>query len=88
MTGKPVPLGAIFHFSSRRRREIKVDESLRKAVLAATHAVREMLANRRLPPPVNDARCRQCSLINPCQPKAITAKARYSTLLAELLSVS
>jgi CRISPR-associated exonuclease Cas4 len=33
-----------------------------------------MLANRHLPPPVNDSRCRACSLIDICQPHALTAR--------------
>lgn len=85
MTGKTVPTGALFHYSSRRRREVNIDERLREAVSEAAHAVREMLARGQLPPPVNDERCRQCSLIDLCQPQAMTARARYHALLAELL---
>ena len=64
MTGQPVPLGAIFHFSSRRRREVTIDGGLRTAVEHAVKAVRELLASSALPAPVNDARCRHCSLID------------------------
>jgi CRISPR-associated exonuclease Cas4 len=84
MTGKPVPLGAIFHFSSRRRREVAIDAALRRAVEDATCAVRDLLAAATLPPPVNDARCRHCSLIEWCQPKALTSRERYRDLLADL----
>ncbi|MEO6967347.1 MAG: CRISPR-associated protein Cas4 [Rhodanobacteraceae bacterium] len=84
MTGKPVPLGAIYHFSSRRRREVAIDAGLRAAVGQATDAVRGLLAAKELPPPVNDARCRHCSLIELCQPKALTAQKRYHALLGEL----
>lgn len=86
MTGKPVPFGAIFHFSSRRRREVAITASLRAEVAAATQAVRSMLQDARLPPPANDARCKHCSLIDLCQPAAIGEKARYRTLLSELYS--
>lgn len=84
MTGKPVPAGAIFHFSSHRRREVKVTATLRGQVEQATEAVRAMLAAGVLPPPVNDARCRHCSLIDLCQPKALVARDRYHALLDEL----
>lgn len=84
MTGKPVPLGAIFHFSSRRRREVAIGAGLRSDVETATQAVRTVLAEARLPPPVNDARCRQCSLIELCQPGAVAAKQRYRSLLSDL----
>lgn len=84
MTGKPVALGAIYHFRSRRRREVSIDVGLRKAVERAIAGVRGLLASGILPPPVNDARCRHCSLIEICQPAALTAHQRYHALLEEL----
>ena len=84
MTGKPVAVGAIFHFSSRRRREVAIDDALRDAVESATHAVRDLLLSSTLPAPVNDARCRNCSLIELCQPKVIAARSRYHALLGQL----
>jgi CRISPR-associated exonuclease Cas4 len=69
MLGRQVPMGAIFHASSRRRREVAIDGELRGATMAAIAAVRDLLASDRLPSPVNDARCRQCSLIGICQPE-------------------
>lgn len=84
MTARPVPRGAIYHFSSRRRREVAIDAPLREAVREATLAVRALLARGILPPPLNDARCRQCSLIELCQPQAVAARGRYHELLAAL----
>ena len=57
MTGKPVPKGAIYHFSSRRRREVTINESLRNSVVEAVAAIREIIRAGKLPPPVNDKRC-------------------------------
>ncbi len=88
MTGKPVLRGAIFHFSSRRRREVDIDAGLRAAVAQAASAVRALLASTSLPPPVNDARCRHCSLIELCQPKALAAHERYHRLLADLYTTA
>ena len=88
MTGKPVPTGAIFHFSSRRRREVSIDAGWRVAVAHATSAVRTLLASTTLPPPVNDARCRHCSLIELCQPKVLAAHERYHRLLADLYTTA
>lgn len=84
MTGKPVAAGAIYHVSSRRRREVVVSPALRAQVECAAAAVRAMLDAGSLPPPVNDARCRHCSLIELCQPAALSARDRYRALLAEL----
>lgn len=83
MTGRPVPRGAIFHHSSRRRREVIVDADLREAVETASVQVRKMLASGSLPPPVNDGRCRACSLIDLCQPK-LAERERYGSLLTQL----
>ncbi|MGQ0701260.1 MAG: CRISPR-associated protein Cas4 [Panacagrimonas sp.] len=87
MTGRPVLFGALFQFSSRRRREVRIDDSLRQRVADTTVLVREQIASGRLPPPlpVNDARCRACSLIELCQPAALGARERYRSLLTALL---
>lgn len=84
MTGRRVERGAIYHFKSRRRREVIVDAELRATVERAVIAVRELLASGVLPAPVNDARCRNCSLFDLCQPRAIGARERYHALLQEL----
>ncbi len=87
MTGKPVPRGAIYHASSRRRREVEVTPALRVKVEEAVAAIRAVLASGRLPPPVNDARCRECSLKDICQPEALADKARQAAVRAGLFSV-
>lgn len=84
MTGKAVPLGAIYHFSSRHRREVEITQSLRTDVEHATQQVRALLAAGKLPPPVNDARCRHCSLKEICQPQAMAARNKYKHLLEDL----
>jgi CRISPR-associated exonuclease Cas4 len=87
MTGRPVPLGAIYHFSSRRRREVVIDSGLRGKAEEAAIEVKRMLAARILPPPVNDARCRHCSLVELCQPKVLAEQARYHAQLGALLDL-
>lgn len=84
MTGHVVPSGALYYHSSRRRREVPINDAIRKEVESAVAAVRTMLASPRLPPPVNDARCRQCSLIDLCQPAALGDAPRYARLAARL----
>jgi len=84
MTGKSVRAGALFYYSSRRRREVAIDKPLRAEVASAVLAVRRMLAAPVLPAPVNDARCGQCSLIELCQPAALGNRARYQRLIATL----
>ncbi len=87
MTGAPIPCGAIYHHSSRRRREVVFDESLRHCVEAAVLAIRKMLAERALPPPVNDKRCEHCSLNESCLPSVIGEQDRAKRLVRDLFVV-
>lgn len=87
MTGRPVPTGAIFHHSSRRRREVVITPALRAEVERLVPLMRDMLARGILPPPVNDARCRHCSLQDACQPQAVAATDRLRRLSAALYAV-
>lgn len=73
MLGRPVPQGAIYHASSRRRREVTITSELRAQVEITANAIRAMLASGVLPNPVNDERCRECSLKDICQPEALAA---------------
>jgi CRISPR-associated exonuclease Cas4 len=84
MTGKSVPRGAIFYHSSRRRREVEFTEALRAEVEMATGKIREMLKAKTLPPPVNDSRCRRCSLKESCMPAVVGERDRASALLRDL----
>ena len=86
MLGVTVPLGAIYHASSRRRREVAITPELRGTVDATVNAIRQMIAQGVLPPPVNDERCRACSLIDACQPAALADTARLKRMHNELFT--
>lgn len=79
MTGHPVPEGAIFYASSKRRQPVPITAELRRQVEAATLAVRDLLGSQRLPPPLQGAvaqqRCKGCSLHDRCQPEAAESTA-------------
>ena len=85
MLGCAVPTGAIFHVSSRRRREVSITPALRQMVIETAEAIRAMLAANNLPPPVNDARCEECSMHEICQPAALADATRLKRLHDELL---
>lgn len=68
MFGRSVPVGAIFHHASRRRREVYFNDALRGLVVEVIEGVRSLLTDQRLPAPVADARCPDCSLIDACMP--------------------
>lgn len=71
MFGAPVPSGMVFSGRDRRRHDVLVDDLLRERVVDIVANVRELLENsEHLPPPVNDKRCRRCSLQPGCLPDA------------------
>jgi CRISPR-associated exonuclease Cas4 len=84
MLGHAVPKGAIFHASSHRRREVVITPELRQLVIDTAQAIRAMLGAGRLPPPVNDSRCRDCSLKDICQPEAMAERERQRSQRASL----
>jgi len=77
MTGKVVNEGAIFYASSKRRRVVPITPELREQVTQTAQAIREMLGNTCLPPPLvaeqAARRCKACSLLERCQPQAVSA---------------
>lgn len=88
MTGQAVPRGAIFHHKSRRRREVIFTPALRRQVEEAVTAIRSLLAEKKLPPPVNDRRCEKCSLKEACMPQVTESRNREKRLLANLFEVA
>lgn len=66
-----VPRGAIYYHSSRRRREAIFETGLRSLTEETILAVRGLLIEQRVPPPVADARCKNCSLYDACMPFAL-----------------
>lgn len=80
MFGNPVLKGAIYHHTSRRRREVAITPELCQKVMDTVAAIRAMLASGKLPPPVNDHRCKECSLNEICQPQAIISCSVSSNL--------
>lgn len=87
MTGQPVLRGAIYHHSSRKRREVEFTPVLRSRVVEVTQAIRTMLASKQLPPPVNDHRCTHCSLQESCMPSVIDEGRRASAVVRDLFTI-
>lgn len=87
MTGQPVPRGAIYHHSSRKRREVECTPGLRAQVVQSIQAIRRMLASKQLPPPVNDHRCTHCSLQESCMPSVIDEGRRASAVVRDLFTI-
>lgn len=61
--------GFIYHASSKKRREVILDENLRAETINTIEIVRELLAKETIPPAEYKPRCEGCSLYNICLPK-------------------
>ncbi len=71
MFERDVPTGALYYRKSRRRHEVAFSSALRTETREIVGKVRALLRARRLPPPVADARCPRCSLIETCMPYVV-----------------
>ena len=51
-----------------------------RPLVAVSHkaAIRALLASGKLPPPVHDKRCKECSLQDLCQPEAMAATSKWA----------
>jgi CRISPR-associated exonuclease Cas4 len=86
MLGTTVPKGAVFHIRSRHRREVTFDSPLRQRTIAAALRLHELVASRKTPPAEWKARCRGCSLLQTCMPRAfrsVDVAGRYLSELAQ-----
>jgi CRISPR-associated exonuclease Cas4 len=88
MFGKPVPEGALYYASSRRRRIVAINAELRAKTESTVAAVRQLLQSGEMPPPLNDDHCPACSLRHLCQPEALAltpknAAVRHSLFEAD-----
>lgn len=86
MTGLPVPEGAVYHASSKKRRVVAIDAMLRQHVLVCLAGVRSVMQNQKLPPPATDNRCRNCSLVAVCEPSVFADYKRLQSLRAKLFT--
>ncbi|MDD2663803.1 MAG: CRISPR-associated protein Cas4 [Dechloromonas sp.] len=87
MFGRPVPEGALYYASSRRRRIVAVDADLRAKTESTAAAVRQLLQSGEMPPPLNDDHCRACSLRDLCQPEALAPTPEHAALRHSLFEV-
>ncbi len=75
MFNTEVPRGAIFHASSKRRREIVFEQSLRALTLETINRVRQMIVRREVPLARLKPQCDGCSLHELCMPELSRADA-------------
>lgn len=79
MLDRSVTKGAIFYHKSRRRKEIEFTPKLRSLTIKIIQDTRSLLNQTKLPPPVKDKRCEDCSLFQTCMPDAIGDFTKFAT---------
>jgi len=66
---------SLFYRRIRRREDVVIDQELRDRTRNAINDLHALFKNRTTPAPVNDKRCRACSLKNICMPKRMSVKS-------------
>ncbi len=86
MFGCPVPAGALFYGTTRRRTSVVFDHPLRTLTAEVAAAVRANIAAGHTPAPVLMPGCRRCSLLDACQPGRLERPPRVARWLATQLA--
>lgn len=86
MLGRTVAEGALFYGETRRRTDVKFDETLRRLTLETIQATRAMVASESTPTARYSSKlCDSCSLMDLCQPKLLNRKVSVGSWLAAQL---
>ncbi len=78
--------GAFFYGKIRRRVQVELDEELRKQTESVIAAVHELVRDKRVPMARYMAKCRNCSLLDICQPRAMNER-KLTHYMSNLYSV-
>lgn len=84
MLNVKIDKGALYWHGSRERKEIVLTDALKAQVREVSEAVHKMIAANRVPPPVNDERCRDCSLREACLPRVAGNSGKSRKVISEL----
>jgi CRISPR-associated exonuclease Cas4 len=74
MMNTQVKRGAFFYGKIRRRVQIEIDDELKKQTEEIIAAVHEIVSQKRVPAARYEKKCRNCSLLEICMPKAMNEK--------------
>ena len=83
-----IPEGALFYGQTRRRLDVPFDDILRRETEDTARQVRELLNSGKTPKPVYAKRCKNCSLMADCLPKAIQKRRSVKSYLQRMTGES
>ncbi|MEV6342778.1 CRISPR-associated protein Cas4 [Actinoplanes sp. NPDC051851] len=66
-----VPYAQVFTHADRRRHRVEITPDVLDTITGIVAGLRTVLVARQLPVPVADRRCRRCSLLDECLPRAL-----------------
>jgi CRISPR-associated exonuclease Cas4 len=77
MTGKSIHQGFIYYAHSHQRVPVEITAALRQEAINTIAAVTSLLTTGKMPDPIYTPRCKGCSLVEHCLPKAIEKVQKY-----------
>jgi CRISPR-associated exonuclease Cas4 len=77
MTGQEIRQGYIYYAHSHQRVLVEIDQALRQMAIETIAAVTELLTTGKMPAPRYSPRCKGCSLVEHCLPKAVEKVGKY-----------
>jgi CRISPR-associated exonuclease Cas4 len=84
MYGLKVKEASLFYFETRHREVVAIDDSLRALTSDLSKSMHEIFINKTLPPPHKVPHCRNCSLVDICQPELERCSSVRSYLKSNL----
>lgn len=85
MLGVSVPQGAVYYGKTRRRLEIDLSTDLRDKTSDAARRLHELIGAGNTPHAVFHKKCRSCSLLEVCLPRAMSPKKSVKNYLKQAI---
>ncbi len=79
-----VPAGALFYGKKHRRTEVTFDKELTDKTIATADNLHKLVASGITPPPEYSKKCKSCSFVSICLPKAMAKKRRVHKYLTRM----
>jgi CRISPR-associated exonuclease Cas4 len=77
MTGQEIRQGYIYYAHSHQRVLVEIDQALRQMAIETIGLVTNLLMTGKMPTPRYSPRCKSCSLVEHCLPKAVEKLGKY-----------
>ena len=86
MLSVSIPAGALYYGQPHRRQEVILDEALRSETEALVARLHQLWQAGKTPPAIYEKKCRSCSLISVCLPKATQSRKSTGPYLSQIFA--